>query len=176
MAKAPIKITIRSVGALKPGPKDEFHWDADLKGFGVKLTPPTGKHPEGTKTYVYQFRMGGRETSARRVTIGRHGSPWTPTTAREEAERIALLVGQGINPLDEEAKRRRLTVELNFKDYAEDFIKNWLPVNWPGNYVTAGYALRKHVIPALDKKALPFIRGGPGGTRTPNLAVMSGQL
>ena len=158
MAKAPIRITIRSVGTLTPGAKDQFYWDADLKGFGVKVTPPSGKHPEGTRTYVYQYRMGGRATPAKRKTIGRHGSPWTPTTARDEAERLALLVGQGVDPVDQEATRHRETIELNFRSYAEAFIKSWLPVNWPGNHVVATIHIRNHAIPTLGGKALPAIR------------------
>jgi hypothetical protein len=40
--------------------------------------------------------MGGREAKTRRYTIGAHGSPWTPTTARTGAERLGSLVAQPV--------------------------------------------------------------------------------
>ena len=60
----------------------EFLWDPELKGFGVKA------EASGAKSYVLQYRLGGRGSKVRRYTIGRHGSPWTPATARTEAERL----------------------------------------------------------------------------------------
>lgn len=76
----------RSVYALKPGVAVWSLWDDDLKGFGVKVTPA------GAVSYVLQYRLGGREAKTRRYSIEAHGSPWTPATARAEAERLAVLV------------------------------------------------------------------------------------
>ncbi len=78
MAKG--RITKRAVDAAKPGERDTYLWDADLSGFGLKVTPTGGK------VYLVQFRLGGRKGRTRRVTIGRHGSPWTPESARNEAK------------------------------------------------------------------------------------------
>ena len=33
------RISKRSVDALTPGERDQFLWDTDLAGFGVKATP-----------------------------------------------------------------------------------------------------------------------------------------
>ena len=33
------KITKRLVDAEKPGPKDRFVWDTEVRGFGLKITP-----------------------------------------------------------------------------------------------------------------------------------------
>src|SRR4051794_29829598 len=90
------RITKTSVDAVAPGSKDIFLWDDELRGFGLRTTPM------GAKSYVLQFRMGGRESPSRRYTIGRHGSPWTPQTARKEAERLSMLVQQGIDPVQAE--------------------------------------------------------------------------
>ena len=62
------KINKRSIDALRASDKNLFLWDTDLKGFGAKITPA------GAISYVIQFRMGGREASTRRYTIGVHGS------------------------------------------------------------------------------------------------------
>ena len=71
-------------------------WDDSIKGFGAKITK------SGAVSYILQFRMGGRESRTRRYTIGSHGSPWTPTTARDEAERLLIQIAQGIDPVEVE--------------------------------------------------------------------------
>ena len=85
------KITKRTVDEIVPNSGTQFLWDNDIKGFGVKVTAA------GAISYLLQFRLGGREAKTRRYTIGNHGSPWTPATARSEAIRLLLLVAQGID-------------------------------------------------------------------------------
>jgi len=92
------KITKRAINSLKPGDRDCYRWDSELTGFGVKVTPA------GTKTYLVQYRLGGRKGVTRRVTIGRHGAPWTADSARKEAKRLLGEVAAGKDPAD--AKRR----------------------------------------------------------------------
>lgn len=61
------QVTKRAVDAMKPGTGIAFLWDAGdraLKGFGVRITPA------GVKSYVYQYRIGGRAGAVRRYTIG----------------------------------------------------------------------------------------------------------
>jgi integrase len=96
------KITKRTVDALKPGAKDRFLWDTELKGFGLKVTP------SGNKIYVLQYRKGGRVRldgaassgrwhPTRRVTIGPHGA-FTPEQAREKARALSGAVTSGGDP------------------------------------------------------------------------------
>src|SRR3546814_14731947 len=118
------KITKKSIDALEAGSSSQFLWDTDLKGFGAKITPLR------SISYVLQFRMGGRETISRRYTIGAHGSPWTPTTARSEAERLLLLVGQGIDPVDADKQRRREAIDLAFDTYARHFTRSCKGEGW----------------------------------------------
>src|SRR5215467_9788575 len=46
-------------------------------------------------TYMLKYHVHGR---ARWHTIGRHGAPWTPDTARNEARRLLGIVATGIDP------------------------------------------------------------------------------
>jgi integrase len=85
------KITKRTVDALQPGQTDQFLWDTEIKGFGVKVTPA------GNRVYVLQYRKGGRGTPTKRVTLGAHGK-LTPETAREAAERMAGAIANGADP------------------------------------------------------------------------------
>jgi integrase len=51
------------------------------------------------------------EGRTRRYTIGRHGAPWTPDAAREEARRLLGKAAAGADPAaDKQAKRRAQTV------------------------------------------------------------------
>lgn len=142
------KITKKSIDALEAGSSSQFLWDTDLKGFGAKITP------SGNISYVLQFRMGGRETIARRYTIGAHGSPWTPTTARAEAERLLLLVGQGIDPVEADKQRRREAVDLAFDNYARLFTRSCKGEGWRR---LVERVVRLHLEPVLHKKPLPSI-------------------
>jgi integrase len=44
---------------------------------------------------VLKYRAGGRQ---RWATIGTHGSPWTPETARREAKRLLSRIAEGKHP------------------------------------------------------------------------------
>jgi integrase len=85
------KITKRAVDSVQPGDRDQFLWDTDVTGFGVKVTPA------GKRVYMLQTRVCGR---LRRLTIGKHGAPWTPDAARAEAVRLLGQVAAGIDPTD----------------------------------------------------------------------------
>ena len=96
------KITKRSVDALKPADGGEaVLWDSELKGFGVRV------QRGDAKSYVLHYRVGtGRGAPLRKLTIGRHGSPWTAELARAEAKRLLGLVAQGKDPAGAKAEAR----------------------------------------------------------------------
>lgn len=142
------KITKRTVDALIASRSEGFLWDDGIKGFGAKITK------SGAVSYILQFRMGGREASTRRYTIGSHGSPWTPATAREEAQRLFLLIAQGIDPVEVEKQRRREAVDLAFSNYAERFERSCVGRGWK---VLVARSFKIHVKPVLGSKPLPKI-------------------
>jgi integrase len=96
------KITKRSVDVLKPANGAEaVLWDSELKGFGVRV------QLGGAKSYVLHYRAGtGRGATLRKLTIGRHGSPWTPETARREAKRLLGMIEGGADPAAEKIARQ----------------------------------------------------------------------
>lgn len=142
------KITKRTIDSLKAEPSAYCLWDEDLSGFGVKVLP------SGSLTYILQYRMGGREAKTRRYTIGKHGSPWTPATARTEAERLSILVAQGTDPVDADKERRREAVDLAFSNYADQFAKTCKGKGWRA---LVKRSLRLYVKPALGQRPLPKI-------------------
>lgn len=142
------KITKRTIDALIALRSEGFLWDDGIKGFGAKITKP------GAVSYILQFRMGGREAKTRRCTIGSHGSPWTPTTAREEALRLSRLIGQGVDPVEVEKQRRREAVDLAFDNYADRFERSCVGRGWK---LLVARSLRIHSMPVLKSKPLPKI-------------------
>jgi integrase len=85
------RITKRAVDGVHSNSADQFLWDIELKGFGVKITPG------GSKVYILQYRRGGRSSPTRRITIGRHGA-LTPDQARKEAVRLLGAIAGGSDP------------------------------------------------------------------------------
>src|SRR5712691_8082607 len=89
------RITKRVVDAAKPENATYLIRDAELKGFVLVVTP------YGGKSYAVDYRAGhGRCGRKRRLTIGKHGSPWTPETARREAFKLLADISAGIDPSD----------------------------------------------------------------------------
>jgi integrase len=94
------KIGLKEVRALKPG---QTVWDAAVAGFGAR------RQQSPAVSYVLIYRT--QEGRQRWHTIGRHGAPWTPETARGEAKRLLGKVVDGIDPSAvKQAKRKAATV------------------------------------------------------------------
>ena len=80
------KITKTVVERLEPG--GEWLWDTVVKGFGAR-------RQRGDVFYYLRYRLNGHQ---RVLSIGRHGSPWTPDTARKKARRLIGSVAAGVDP------------------------------------------------------------------------------
>jgi Arm DNA-binding domain len=143
------RVNKTNVDALDVAQGETFLWGDDLHGFGVKATAA------GAKSYLIQYRIGGSGAKARRLTIGKHGSPWTPTTARTEAERLLLQARQGVDVAELKREKARQAQDLGFKSYVERFVEHCLKERWERSWKDAEWALRHHVIPVLRDKALP---------------------
>lgn len=145
MAKGRINKT--NVDNLLPGAAEVLLWDDRIAGFGCKVMPT------GAKSYLFQYRLGGRAGRTRRVTIGKHGG-LTPDAARKEAERLAVLVSQGIDPQQLKQDNARKAVDLAFKGYAQTFVDDCLKVRWKRSHKDGDALLRLYAIPVLGNKPL----------------------
>jgi integrase len=96
------KITKRVVDAALKQSATYLLRDSEVKGFVLVVTPA------GAKSYAVDYRAGsGRGAPKRRLTIGKHGSPWTPETARIEAKRLLAEVAAGRDPAMARQKERK---------------------------------------------------------------------
>lgn len=157
------KLIKRTVDAAKPGARDLFIWDTELKGFGLKVTKA------GRKVYLIQYRMpeagkAQNQTTPRRYTIGEHGSPWTPEKARARADTLLKLVDERKDPAEleraerqseedrqrEEEARQKRTIQSGLEDFLSRRVRGKLvkacdierllhakiPADWLGRQVS----------------------------------------
>ena len=101
------KITKRTVDQLSPSSRDVLVWDSEVRGFGFRCRTSGAKH------YVLKMRVGGRQ---RWITIGRHGSPWTPEMARREALRLLGLKAEGKDPATERDRHKSAATVAQLAD------------------------------------------------------------
>ncbi len=95
-----LRIGLREVRAIPP------HctiYDDAIPGFAARR--------QRGVAVIYLLRYRTQDGRQRWHRIGRHGAPWTPDQAREEARRILGEVAKGLDPAGErEAKRKAETV------------------------------------------------------------------
>jgi Arm DNA-binding domain len=77
------KFTKRTIDSAKPGSRDSFLWDSELRGFGVRVKP------SGTGAFIIQCR--NIEGRSRRCVIGQYG----------------ILTVEQARPCQEETGKRR---------------------------------------------------------------------
>ncbi|MEM7173206.1 MAG: site-specific integrase [Pseudomonadota bacterium] len=113
------RLNDRLVRSLAPPAKgNRITYDADLKGFGLRVTAA------GARAFVLNYRIKGRE---RRMTIGSYPD-WTVLAARREAESLKRLVDRGDDPLlFRERERHAPTVKDLFAKYQSEHLPNKAP-------------------------------------------------
>jgi len=135
------KISLKAIAELAPG---QTIWDADVKGFGVRCQ-------RRAAVYVLKYRdQNGRQHF---LTIGRHGLPWTPDTARKEARRrLQVLTECQTNTGDLSGPSP--TLEAFSKTYLESYARLHKK---PRSVAEDLRNLELHILPALGAKRLADI-------------------
>jgi integrase len=148
-------ISKRAVDALMATGKTHYLWDNDPIGFGVRVTP------SGAKSYIYQFRMGGRGCPVRREVIGRVDK-MSPEQARARAHELSHLARIGTDPIEKKAADRKakaeakLTAELlAFDAYCQRYIDMRVKPERLASVGNIDMVFRLHAIPQLHSKPLP---------------------
>lgn len=101
----PVKLTKGYVERIRPGTKDEFHWDTEAKGFGVRMTA------SGKLTFVVQGRVHNGASPAARLTVGPFGV-FTVDQARDVAREHLRSMRMGIDPRDSKRQDEASKVSL----------------------------------------------------------------
>lgn len=127
------KLTKTYIDKVAAGPKDTFHWDTEVRGFALKVTP------KGKMTFIVQGRTEGREA---RITIGAYGL-FTVDKARDQAREHLRNMRMGIDPRADAKKQAALRITLRavadaylaerpLKDSSKAEIERHLTTNFSG--------------------------------------------
>jgi integrase len=146
------RIGLREVRALGLGGEI---WDAAVPGFGAR------RQKSEAVSYVLMYRT--KEGRQRRFTIGRHGAPWTPDGAREEARRLLGEVVKGADPAaDKREAREAMTVAELSDEYLADAQAGRLLTRRRQAKKTSTLEIDKgrierHIKPLLGRKAVAAV-------------------
>jgi integrase len=146
------RIGLREIATIIPG---TTIWDTEVAGFGARRQKST------SISYIVFYRtVEGRQ---RVLTIGRHGSPWTPDAARKEAKRVLGSVAGGADPSEEkQSKRHAENVSQLCDFYLADakagrvLSKRKLPKKTK-TLVTDESRIERHIKPLLGKRSVKSI-------------------
>ena len=146
------RIGLREVRALAPS---ETVWDAAVPGFGAR------RQSGNSVAYVLKFRTA--EGRQRWLTIGRHGAPWTPDAAREEAKRLLGSVAEGADPAGiKQTKRKAATVSELCDLYLADaeagrLLTRRQTSKKPSTLVTDRGRIARHIKPLLGRLSVAAV-------------------
>ncbi|MER9142037.1 site-specific integrase [Mesorhizobium sp. M0871] len=141
------RITKRTVDAIRTTGKDFVHWDGELTGFGVRV------RSSGSKSFVAVYRIGGRNTPLRRVTIGAVGKI-EADAAREQAKRIIRQAELG---QDFAADKARARAERTFEEVCNLYLIEGCDTKKPSTLLTDKGRIERHIKPLLGKKRISEI-------------------
>nr|WP_281720814.1 site-specific integrase [Nitrosomonas nitrosa] len=139
------RITLRLIDATTAPKEGELRiWDTDVRGFALRITP------SGRKSYCLKYRYQGRQ---RWLTIGEHGSPWTPDTARTQAKEALYQATHGEDPQASkiETRLKSGTIKELFERY---FVEGRVdkPLKRESSWKVDHYNYKRHIEPLLGKR------------------------
>ena len=100
--------------AIEAG-KTIYAWDSELTGFGALATA------KGSASYFVEYRIGGRGTPNRRLSIGKHGHI-TPEQARKKAKVKLGDVADGVDVAQAEKEKKQRLAVGTFRELAERYL------------------------------------------------------
>jgi integrase len=149
------KITKSTVDAMTPTDARFVVWDTEMKGFGVRVST------EGRKTYVVQYRLGGRGSPCQQVKLGVHGQI-TADQARKLAQQALGEIAAGVDVAAEKRRRRRErrdapTVEQCSTEFMDIHVRQKLKPTSARNYQLIFDTI---VNPAIGKRLIKDLTFG----------------
>jgi integrase len=142
------KVTISSIAKL-----DGWLWDTKCVGFGARRQTNKGVH------YYVRFRHNGSQIVK---SIGRHGAPWTPDTARTRARELLGVVAGGNDPFAQPLSSEGFGAEI------ERYLERKRAALKPRSFIETARHLRKYALPLYKLRLAQIDR------RT--IAVLLGQI
>ena len=141
------KIGKMDIRTIQP---NQILWDGAVTGFGIR------RQRSDSISYVLVYRTkSGRQ---RWHTIGKHGKPWTPETARNEATRLLGAIVTGEDPAQAKATQRAaIDVARLCTDYLADakagrLLTRRRVAKKDSTLSTDAVRINRHIIPLLGSE------------------------
>jgi integrase len=139
------KVTISSISKLQG-----WLWDTTCVGFGAR------RQTNGCFYYVRYQHNGSQIVKS----IGRHGAPWTPDTARTRARELLGVVAGGNDPFVQPLSSEGFGVEV------ERYLERKRALLKPRSFVETTRHLRKYALPLhklrlaqIDRRTIAVLLG-----------------
>lgn len=141
------RLTKTIVERAQPRDKDYLIWCGKLRGFGCRIWP------SGKKTFIAQYRVGGRSGRERKKTVGTYGV-LTVEQARKEAEKYLALAKTGHDLAGEERQARS---EMTVAALCAEYLQHGVAIKKELTVKTDVGRINSHILPLLGRKKLSAV-------------------
>lgn len=142
------KLTQSVVKALEPRLSDYVEWCGMLAGFGCRV------RPTGSKSFIAQYRVGGRNSPTRKVTVGTYGK-LTVEEAREAARAILAKAELGHDVAGDRAKQR---AEMTVAQLCDEYLVDGCGHKKLSTIATDKGRIERHIKPLLGRKRVSEVK------------------
>lgn len=142
-----MRLTVKSIAALKPTASEVIHWDDTLPGLGLRV------HPTGRKVWLLRYRTD--DGVQRKLTLGQ-AEVVPPDMARDLAREALVKVQQGGDPARERQKKRET---MTFRELHEAYLASRVGKAKPQSLKIYRSYMRHHLDAAVG--GMPITRITP---------------
>lgn len=140
------KLSKKMIDAFEATGKLEYLWDAEVKGFGVVITPA------GSKSFILNYR--NQDNRSRRKTIGKYGK-LTVEQARDIARDLTYRIAKGDDPVQQDEWQRS---QPTFEEVAKRFLDDHSAIrSRPATHASNVQILAHMLIPHFGKMKIRSI-------------------
>jgi integrase len=144
------RLTKQVVDGLKRKETDYVEWCAKLPGFGCRV------RPSGVKSFIAQYRVGGRNSPVRKVTLGTYGK-LTVEQAREAASKVLAKAELGDDVAADLAKKR---AEMTVSQLCDEYLADGCDLKKASTIATDKGRIARHIKPLLGTKRISSVARG----------------
>lgn len=138
------RLTKKVVDGLVAKDRDYVEWCASLPGFGCRV------RTSGTKSFITQYRIGGRNARVRKVTIGSYGK-LTVEEARSMATEVLAKARLGHDTAELKAKER---AQLTMAQLCDEYVEHGCELKKASTISTDKGRIEGHIKPLLGTKQI----------------------
>lgn len=135
------KLTQTVVKGLKARTGDYVEWCGVLAGFGCRV------RPTGSKSFIAQYRIGGRNSPVRKVTIGTYGK-LTVEEARDTAAKVLAKAELGEDVASSRSKKR---AEMTVAQLCDEYLEEGCESKKATTLSTDRGRIERHIKPLLGR-------------------------